>query len=260
MAVRFYDEDTNGSQETQYYLQDANFNVTAVTDDSGTVLERYHYTPYGEVTFLEPDFDAISASVIGNTHLFTGRERDPETGLQLNRERYYHAPLGRWTTQDPIGYAAGDANLYGYVGSSPTRWVDPTGRQAQPLPSPSPGKPPLNVVWPPEAPVSPTPSTISFNPFAFFYFWLEFDIQECGRGSEIPWNWGADDPDSDPDPDPDPCFQGFINCLGTALADKPGSVQGESACASCYAACNASLGGWPAKIPGTTIRCDYWNF
>ena len=63
MAVRYYDSDTDGTLDgdtggavndgTHYYLQDANFNVTAVVavvDSTTTVLERYHYTPYGEVT------------------------------------------------------------------------------------------------------------------------------------------------------------------------------------------------------------------
>ena len=48
--------------------------------------------------------DSNNLSDIANTHLHTGRERDPETGLQLNRHRYYASHLGRWLTRDPIGY------------------------------------------------------------------------------------------------------------------------------------------------------------
>ncbi len=33
-------------------VQDANFNVTAVVDDSGEVVERYVYDPFGQVTVL----------------------------------------------------------------------------------------------------------------------------------------------------------------------------------------------------------------
>lgn len=29
--------------------------------------------------------------------------------------------------QDPLGFAAGDANLYRYVGNSPTNFTDPSG-------------------------------------------------------------------------------------------------------------------------------------
>jgi len=54
---------------------------------------------------------------------FTGRRTDPETGLQLNRNRFYHQQLGRWVSRDPIGYEGGSNNLYGYVA-----WgIDPSG-------------------------------------------------------------------------------------------------------------------------------------
>ena len=51
VAVRY-----DASATEHYYLQDANFNVTAVTDDTGSVVERYSYSPYGEVTVLDAEF------------------------------------------------------------------------------------------------------------------------------------------------------------------------------------------------------------
>ena len=129
VAVRYYDTDTDGTGiVSHYYLQDANYNVTAVTDNAGTVKERYSYTPYGEVTILDADFsaDADNKSDIGNEYLYTGRRLDPETGLQLNRERYYASHLGRWVNRDPIGYGGG-YNLYEYVSSAVTIMLDPEG-------------------------------------------------------------------------------------------------------------------------------------
>ena len=55
-----------------------------------------------------------------------GREADSETGLQYNRARYYDPKVGRWLSQDPLGFAAGDGNLYRYVGNAPTRSGDPS--------------------------------------------------------------------------------------------------------------------------------------
>ena len=112
----------------KYYLHDANYNVTAVTDNTGTVKERYSYTPYGEVTVLDPNFaaDADNKSDIGNEYLYTGRRVDPETYLQLNRNRFYHATFGRWVNRDPIG-SRGGVNLYGYVESNPLAILDPLG-------------------------------------------------------------------------------------------------------------------------------------
>lgn len=39
----------------------------------------------------------------------------------------YDSTTGRWTTVDPIGFRAGDLNLYRYVGNDPTNATDPTG-------------------------------------------------------------------------------------------------------------------------------------
>ena len=102
------------SGDRHYYLQDANFNVTAAVEDDGDVVERYRYTPYGEPKFLNADFSVKGSqtSAIGNEILYTGRERDASTGLQLNRNRFYHNRLGRWLTRDPIGYEGSQWNLY----------------------------------------------------------------------------------------------------------------------------------------------------
>ena len=43
--------------------------------------------------------------------------------------RWYDAGVGRWLSQDPIGFAAGDANLYRYMGNGATAYVDPNGLQ-----------------------------------------------------------------------------------------------------------------------------------
>ncbi len=114
-----------------YYLQDANFNVTAITENTGTVVERYAYTPYGEVTVLDADFsaDADNKSDISNELLYTGRRLDPETGLQLNRNRFYASHLGRWVNRDPIGYEGSEWNLYEYVNGIPLNGLDPTGEK-----------------------------------------------------------------------------------------------------------------------------------
>lgn len=147
VAVRYRDAngdyDPNGTgddglEEALYYLHDANFNVTALANTSGAVVERYAYTPYGEVTVLdgapavdpdgttEWDVDG-DGSDIDNETLFSGRERDPVTGLQLNRNRYLAANLGRWVNRDPISYNGGSYNLYQYVSGRPVVQADPFG-------------------------------------------------------------------------------------------------------------------------------------
>ena len=58
---------------------------------------------------------------------YTGKLFDETTRLQNNLNRWYDSSTGRWISQDPIGFAGGDANLYRYVGNSPTNATDPSG-------------------------------------------------------------------------------------------------------------------------------------
>jgi hypothetical protein len=39
----------------------------------------------------------------------------------------YDPTIGRWTSEDPLGFEAGDPNLYRYVSNSPTNHADPSG-------------------------------------------------------------------------------------------------------------------------------------
>ena len=58
---------------------------------------------------------------------FTGRPLDKGTGLQNNLNRWYDSSVGRWISQDPTGFTAGDTNEYRYVGNSPANATDPSG-------------------------------------------------------------------------------------------------------------------------------------
>jgi len=49
--------------------------------------------------------------------MFTGREYDSETGLYFYRARYYDPAIGRFISEDPIGFQGGDLNLYAYIGN-----------------------------------------------------------------------------------------------------------------------------------------------
>ena len=128
-VVRFRDADNNDDfDETLYYSTDATHNVTALIDDSGVVVERYMYDPYGVVTVLDADWadDDDSLSDWDNEILFAGYRHDPETDLYHVRNRYHHSGLGRWMTRDPAGYVDG-MNLYEYIMSTPTMGTDPFG-------------------------------------------------------------------------------------------------------------------------------------
>ena len=73
---------------------------------------------------------------------FTGRENDG-TGLYFYRARYYSPTFQRFVSQDPIGFAGGDANLYAYVYNNPANLIDPFGTcGGAPTPDPQPNATP----------------------------------------------------------------------------------------------------------------------
>jgi RHS repeat-associated protein len=101
--------------------------VYAITNSSGAVVERYFYTPYGLPTTYDANYGSPqSSSRVGNPFTFTGRELDAETGLYHFRARTFDPAEGRFKQRDPLGYVDG-FNLYEYVGSRPTWFVDPFG-------------------------------------------------------------------------------------------------------------------------------------
>ena len=90
-------------EERLYALADPNYNVVALADASGDVLERYRYDAYGTPTVLNPNFTVRAGGTqYAWQHLFTTRRRDPATGLMHYRNRDYHPQLGRFVTRDPV--------------------------------------------------------------------------------------------------------------------------------------------------------------
>ena len=64
---------------------------------------------------------------------FAGGLQDSDTGLIRFGYRDYDPATGRWTARDPIGFAGGDTNLYGYVLGDPVNFYDPDGLFALPV-------------------------------------------------------------------------------------------------------------------------------
>jgi RHS repeat-associated protein len=58
---------------------------------------------------------------------YTGREIEKEIDLQYNHARWYNAKIGKWMTEDPLGFDAGDTNLYRYVENKSSVATDPSG-------------------------------------------------------------------------------------------------------------------------------------
>ena len=105
---------------TYYFMYDQVGSLRAVADSSGTVVKRVDYDTFGSI---QSDSNPGFLVPFG----FAGGLHDPDTGLVRFGARDYDPAIGRWTAKDPIDFAGGDTNLYGYVMNDPVNWVDPRG-------------------------------------------------------------------------------------------------------------------------------------
>ena len=101
-------------------LADNQGTIRDLVNNAGVILNHINYDSFGRV---------VSQTSPGVEFRFgyTGREQDGETGLDYYRARYYDSSVGRFISEDPIGFKGGDGNLSRYVGNSPTNFTDPSG-------------------------------------------------------------------------------------------------------------------------------------
>ncbi len=102
-----------------YYHADGLGSIVGITDSRGKLRERFEYEAFGSIERGRP-----------RGYAFTGREWDAETRLYYYRARYYDPKIGRFISEDPIGFDSGDPNFYAYVENNPVSLVDPEGLQA----------------------------------------------------------------------------------------------------------------------------------
>jgi RHS repeat-associated protein len=111
----------------EYYHLDALGSVRAVTDELGQVLSQHDFLPFGE--------EYNPQNPPKDRKLFTGQERDFETGLDYFNARQLRPDLGRFLMPDPLSgwprlTSAQGFEAYGYALNNPLRFIDPTGLEA----------------------------------------------------------------------------------------------------------------------------------
>jgi RHS repeat-associated protein len=100
-----------------YYFRDGLGSIREMTDSGGTVQNYYIYGAWGQIRG--------QTQMVNNIYGYTGREFS-EDGLYFYRARYLDSNLGRFISEDPIGFLA-DVNFYSYVSNNPTIYLDPYG-------------------------------------------------------------------------------------------------------------------------------------
>jgi RHS repeat-associated protein len=128
----FRNRDTTGGgtlNEQLYGVQDPNWNLTALIDVSGAVVERYGYNAYGVSAVLTPDFVIRLATLYDWETRYGGYRWDKESVLYQVRNRYYDSGLGCFLSRDPIATESMDSNIYAYTNSNPTNRLDASGQE-----------------------------------------------------------------------------------------------------------------------------------
>jgi RHS repeat-associated protein len=109
-GLHFYFDDPLGTRRVQ-------------TDYAGVVEKDCASLPYG---------DGETCAPTPTEHLFTGKERDTESGNDYFGARYYASSMGRWMSPD-LPFADQDTenpqswNLYSYVRNNPLNHIDDSG-------------------------------------------------------------------------------------------------------------------------------------
>jgi len=115
-----YNNPNDANDWTNYTFHHDHLNsVTALTGHAGSTKETTGYDAFGKPL-------SLTLPGTGNDMLYTGREYDRETGLYYYRARYYDPEVGRFVSEDPLGFKAG-MNFYAYVNNNPINFNDPSG-------------------------------------------------------------------------------------------------------------------------------------
>jgi RHS repeat-associated protein len=103
------------------YHYDGVGSTVAITDGSQNVVNAYAYSPDGMILGENEAF-AQPFKYVGQLGVMA-----ESNGLYYMRARYYNPAVGRFISEDPLGFGGGDVNLYVYAGNNPVVGVDPWG-------------------------------------------------------------------------------------------------------------------------------------
>ena len=117
-VVNGYQFDTTGTWTNYTFHHDSLQSLKGLSGHDGTILTTQTYTAFGE---------SMAATGTSNNSLkYTGRELDSDSGCYQYRARYYCPDIGRFLSNDPLGFKAG-VNFAVYVNNNAVNGNDPSG-------------------------------------------------------------------------------------------------------------------------------------
>lgn len=120
---------TGSTRQFRYYMKDRLGSTTAVTDQTGAVLERQFYDVWGKRRNADGSENELLRS-LDHRMGYTGHEHMDPLGLIHMNGRIYEPLLGRFMSGDPKVPDPTDGqnyNRYSYVLNNPLVFTDPSG-------------------------------------------------------------------------------------------------------------------------------------
>jgi RHS repeat-associated protein len=122
---------TGTTPTISYFHRDHLGSTTAVTNESGAVIERLAYEPFGKRRFVSGSIDPNNTIVGVNTDRgYTNHQHIESLGLINMNGRVYDPAIGRFLSADPTIPVADDLqsyNRYSYIVNNPLNGTDPSG-------------------------------------------------------------------------------------------------------------------------------------
>jgi RHS repeat-associated protein len=98
--------------------------IRDIVKSDGTVTDHLEYNSFGKIISATKNDSSVQFA-------YTGKLTDKEIDLQWNINRWYDAQVGRWVSEDPIGFKGGDRNLARLVHNDVIAQKDPDGLAPQ---------------------------------------------------------------------------------------------------------------------------------
>ena len=120
--------------ELYYYLVNAQGDVAAILDSSGTMVASYNYDAWGNCTVYNSSAKVLTdPTSIANINplRYRGYYYDAETGFYYLQSRYYDPAICRFISADTYlstGQGMLGHNMFTYCGNNPVNYCDPSGR------------------------------------------------------------------------------------------------------------------------------------
>jgi RHS repeat-associated protein len=112
---------------TLYTHQNVHFNVVAITDGAGAVVQRRRYDAFGAVSYYNASGAPLPADTTGVDYGFQGRRHDAESGYIYFRARHWDPSLGCFLQRDPVWASGQVGGWQSFPGNNPVSLLDPNG-------------------------------------------------------------------------------------------------------------------------------------